>query len=363
MSVKFHPRWASTIALAHRSGIGGASSIVLSTLPGRIGWAAYLRRRVPAQAARNHLSAWREHRPVAWTTVQPSAEQSFRGAALVVVGPGERPQLLELIESIRHYEGHSIKVVVADDATGQYSDELVRRDFPEVDFVRARIPGGNASCSFRTQQLGFLHLISNYGVPAILKVDPDSLVIGAGGFELAAERFASDVGLGLLGTTETDAAGLQTDYGFSSWVAHTELRWSARWRNLYELARTRVGALQFAQGGAYFVAPRALASAREQRLLPFRQPGWSLLTEDFTTDLVVQAAGWKVGSFGAPGDPIASNTQMLPIEPEQALERGVKVIHSVRSTPSGRGEAAVRELFRNARGAPAKLAWTGKPEP
>jgi hypothetical protein len=346
VSVKFYPRSASTIALARRSGMGGPAGVVLSTMPGRLAWAGYLRRRVPAQTARLHLSAWRERRPAAWTTISPTSERAFRGAALVVVGPGERNQLLELIESIRHYEGSAIKVVVADDATGEYPDSLVASLFPEVDFVRARVPGGNASCSFRTQQLGFLHLLAHYDVPAILKVDPDSLVIGSGAFELARARFDADPTLGELGTTEVDASGARTDYGFSSWVAHEELRWSARWRRLYRLASMRVGELQFAQGGAYFLAPRALAAARTQRLLPFRQPSWSLLTEDFTTGLVVQAAGFRVGSFGAPGDAIASNTRILPLEPAAALEQGVKVIHSVRGTPSGRTETEVREFFR-----------------
>jgi hypothetical protein len=286
---------------------------------------------------------------VAPTTIAPDHGQRFRGAVLVVAGPDEHEALAELIESIRHYEGADIKIVVADDATGQYPDELVRRCFAGVDFVRARVPGGNASCSFRTQQLGFLHLLDHYDVPVILKLDPDSLVIGSGAFELAGARFEADLRLGVLGTTDRNASGATTDYRFSVWMAHTEFRWSRRWRRLARRARARVTPLRFAQGGAYFVAHRALEAARKQGVLPFRQPGWSLLTEDLTTDMVIQAAGFRVGSFGAPGDPVASDTTTLPIEPHEALANGVKVVHSVRGTPSGASEVEIRRFFAAAR--------------
>jgi hypothetical protein len=358
----FYPSSRSTTMIARRAGMGAAPAVLLSTLPARLAWAAYTRRRVPMQTARLHWRALRDRVPVAPTTIAVG-ERRFRGAVLVVVGPGEHDAFAELIESIRHYEGEDIKIVAADDATGQYPEELVTRRFPGVDFVRARVPGGNASCSFRTQQRGFLHVLEHYDVPVILKLDPDSLVIGSGGFELARARFDADPGLGVLGTTERDASGTATDYRFSVWMAHTEFRWSWRWRRLANRARRRVNPLRFAQGGAYFVARRALEAAREHGVLPFRQPAWSLLTEDLTTAMVIQAAGFRVGSFGAPGDPVASDTTSLPIEPREALERGVKVVHSVRGTPSGASEAEVRRVFAAARAAPPRSASAAPPEP
>lgn len=341
----FYPPHRSTIGIARRSGITGAAGLALSTMPGRLVWAAYLRRRVPAQAGRLALRGLRDATAAPRITVD-SAQRRFRGAVLVVVGPGERENLAELVESVRHYEGSDIKIVVADDATGEYPESLVRRRFPTLDFVRARIPGGNASCSYRTQQLGLLHLLNHYDVPVILKLDPDSLMIGHGAFDLAIARFAADPRLGELGTTDRNASGALTDYRFSVWMAHPEIRWSRRWRHLVGLARQRAGHLRFAQGGGYFVARRAFDAARDQRLLPFRQPSWSLLTEDVVTGLIIQAAGYRVDSFGAPGEPIASDTRMMPVEPQTAVEHGFKVVHSVRSTPAGRSEAEVRGFFR-----------------
>lgn len=340
MSLTFYPRWRSTLAVARRSGMTGPTALALSTLPGRLAWVAYLRRRVPAQALRVRRASAGEP---AVTFAAPGGP--YRGAVAVVAGPGELEPLAELVASIRAYEGEDIKIVVADDATGEYPDALVRERLRGVDFVRARIPGGNASCSFRTQQLAFLHIIAHYDVPVVLKLDPDALVIDAGSFDQAHAAFTADPSLGILGTTDRDATGAPTDYRFTSWIFHPELRWSGRMRRLLSLARARVGRLSWAQGGAYFLAGAALRAAQRERLLPFRQPAWSLLTEDAVTALVIQAAGFSVGSFGAPGQTIASATTALPIEPEEAVSGGFKVVHSVRGTPSGLDERAVRAFF------------------
>ncbi len=271
--------------------------------------------------------------------------RSFRGAVVAVAGPGEHHQLAELIDSVRCYEGDDIKVVVADDATGEYPEDLVKRSFPSADFVRARVPGGHASCSFRTEQLAFLHLLEHYDAPVVLKLDPDALLIAPGAFSLARARFDEEPSLGVLGRTDTD-------YSFSRWVAHTEVRWSSRLRRLACSARQRRRHLVFAQGGAYFIARRALEAARSQRLIPFRQPGWSLLTEDVMMELIIQAAGFGVGQFGLPIGPIASEPGALPFEPADALALGAKVVHSVRSTPGGASEEEVRSFFRAARASP-----------
>jgi hypothetical protein len=362
--VTFYPRWRSTVSLARSCGITGSAGVLLSTLPGRLAWVAYLRRRVPGRALRVRLLSRREPlRTISGPHGRGRPE--VRGAAVVVAGPCEQASLTELIESIRHHEGDDIKIVVADDATGEYPDALVRLRFPGVDFVRARIPGGNASCSFRTQQLAFLHLLEHYDTPVILKVDPDALMIGRDAFASARARFEKDPALGVLGTTHRDASGAETDYRFSTWMLHPELRWSRRLRSLLAAAQRGVGTVDFAQGGAYFISTAALRSARDRGLLPFAQPAWSLLTEDVITDLVIQAAGFRVGSFGAPGEPIASNTRALPLEPQQAAERGFKIVHSVRASPAGLSEQAVRAFFRErrAQGAPSSGAPIGSAPP
>jgi hypothetical protein len=64
---------------------------------------------------------------------------------------------------------------------------------------------------------------------------------------------------------------------------------------------------------------------------------------------MIQAAGFTVAPFG-PNSPISTGTDRLLAEPPELIERGAKVVHSVRGSPSGMAEEAIRELFRAARG-------------
>jgi hypothetical protein len=348
----FHRPFEPTTAVALQSGIIGPRGVILSTLPARIGWAMYLRRDVPLRLAGSRL---RGPGPQGRSSevVVSGGRRRFRGGVLVAVAPGERAGLDELIASVHRHEGDDIKIVVADDLTGEYPDRLVQRDYPGVDFVRPLIPSGSSYCAFRTLRAGYLHFARTYQLDAILKVDPDSLVIGAGAFDEAIARFRDDSQLGLLGTTERNAAGRVTDYRWAGWMAHPELRWSRRFRRLIAAAERGVPELEFAQAGAYFVSQAALRAALEQGFLDYRQPQWSLQVDDVIMGLIVQAAGFRVASFGAPGDPIASDNLALPLEPAELVEHGFKVIHSVRSSPSGMGEDAIRSYFRVAVGVAA----------
>lgn len=348
-----HPQFLSpllpTTLVARRNGLGGRKALIGSLLPVRLLWISLLRRRVPAQAVRNAIASLRDRRRPGTAVIQAGVGKRFRAAVLINVAPGEVDQLAETIESVRHYEGDEIKIVVVDDATGDYTRALISDRFPGVDFVQARVPAGSSFCVYHTQHLGFGHILGRYDVPMIMKIDPDSLMIDSGIFAQAAERFAADAELGQLGTTAVNAAGSDTDYRYSTWLAHTELRWSPRFRRLVASAKAAVNPLRFAQAGAYILRPEALRRAHAIGVLPYRQPWWSMQHDDVLIGLFVQAAGYRVGSFGAPGEPIASGFGWIPIEPEEAVAGGFKVVHSVRSSPSGRPEDEIRRYFAERR--------------
>jgi hypothetical protein len=117
---------------------------------------------------------------------------------------------------------------------------------------------------------------------------------------------------------------------------------------LAKAALNTVPRVDFAQGGAHFIANRAVEAAIQRGVVPYRQPQWSLQGADVLTGLIIQAAGFTVESFG-PDGPIFTDTDRLLLEPQELLERGAKVVHSVRSSPSGMDEATIRELFGAAR--------------
>jgi hypothetical protein len=181
----------------------------------------------------------------------------------------------------------------------------------------------------------------------VLKCDPDTLVIGSGSFDKAIETFRADPKLGALGRTVFDASE-PVDARWAVWMAHPELRWSRSFRRLVRAAVSAVPRLDFAQGGACFLSGPAVATVIEHGLLPYRQPQWSLQGHDVLIGLILQAGGFTVESFGR-DSPIATDTDRLPLDPPELLERGAKVVHSVRSSPSGMDEDAIRALFRAAR--------------
>jgi hypothetical protein len=347
-----------TTYVGRQSGIGwGRKLLVGSTLPGRLAWVVYRRRQVPRRLLRTRARGRAEpERSPAVST--PPKRRSFRGGVIVAVAPGERAGLVDLLESLRHHEGDDIKVVVADDHTDDYLDERFTGALEGVDFVRPVIPSGHGLCAFRTLQAALLHMVRNYELPTILKVDSDSMIIAPGAFDLASARFRADGGVGILGSVffEPNASGAPTDFRWESWMAHPELRWSPTFRRLVRAAERRLEPLRFAHAGAYFLSRAAVDAMLAQGVLPFHQPQWSLQVDDVIMGLIIQAAGLRVGSFGAPGDPVASISGQLPLEPPALLEGGFKVVHSVRRSPGGLGEAEIRGYFRAARSGAAQRA-------
>jgi hypothetical protein len=335
-----------TSSVARENGINGAGGLLLSTLPGRLAWAAYLRKRVPARVLRARIAEHRSEGRISRIVVSNQRDH-YRAGVLVGVGPGEQAGLLDLISSIRHYESDDIKIVVADDLTGQYPDGLLASEFPGIDFVRPLIAAGSGICPFRTLEPALIHLVQRYGLPAVLKCDPDTLVIGSGAFDQAVERFRSTPRLGIVGRTVFDTS-YPVDARWARWMAHPEHRWSPRFRRLVRAAASNASRLDFAQGGACFLSGPAVRTAIDHGLLPYHQPQWSLQGQDVLIGLIIQAAGYAVEPFGEPS-PIATDTDHLLLEPLELIQRGAKIVHSVRSSPSGMAEDSIRTLFRTAR--------------
>jgi hypothetical protein len=63
----------------------------------------------------------------------------------------------------------------------------------------------------------------------------------------------------------------------------------------------------------------------------------------------VRAAGLRIGSWGAPGEPIACASKFLPVPLGEVHARGVLAVHSVRRGLGGESEAEVRAALRQAR--------------
>jgi hypothetical protein len=64
--------------------------------------------------------------------------------------------------------------------------------------------------------------------------------------------------------------------------------------------------------------------------------------------LLTAAAGFRIGDFGGPADPLALKWQGLPAHPADLLTAGKLVTHSVRSWQN-LSERQIRNIFAQAR--------------
>jgi len=326
-------------------GQSSAQRVVKQTLLGKMLLALVRGRRMPYNALRSHALAQRDQsRP----SPPVASRRVYRGIYVIPVGPGERAALQDTIESVLHFEGEDVRIVVGDDGTVDSRRWLIRQRHPMVDVVRARWPTGGQPLAPLLADL-YRHVLAQYEFDVVCKLDADALVTGPGLIARAAEAFADDPSIGLLGGCAYRADGLQEDYSYDAWVLAHSRRWSPGLRRMVRAAQAHGYCGPRAHGGVYLLSRDALQAADETGNLHWRLPWWSLVTEDLYFSLMVYASGLRVASWGAPGQPLASGQGFLPVDKEQVLAEGRLAVHSVRRGLRGESEAELRAFFRRAR--------------
>ena len=317
---------ASKVSAVH--GASRAKLAIKGTLAGKVAAALWRLRRVRRTA------------PAAGSA--PASRGRFRIVYVVLCGPGELEPLSDLIESIRTWEGDAAKVLVVEDATPDVRWPDVRARFPDVDVIRARRPTGGPPRLSPPIARAYATALERFEFDVLCKLDTDALVTGSGLGDRAAERFAADPRLGMLGTLDMRADGVPEDYTYDAWVLAHERRWSRTVRD--RLERTRAGTYdgRKVHGGVYVLSRRAL----EAMDLDADPPWWSQIGEDLWFSLAVCAAGFELGSWGAPGEPTASASKWLPVPLAEIGPRGLLAVHSVRRGADGESEAQVRAALR-----------------
>lgn len=276
------------------------------------------------------------------------------GPALAVVIPaGPRDDVADTLASVLHYTAPPRLVVVVDD-TGRDVGATLEATSPDVAVVRApgRAAGSHGGLWVKIAA-GYRFALAHLDVDVLLRLDADALVIGAGIAEIAAARFASDQRLGLLGSYRYGPDGGTRDWSPAADALRSEcgLRGISRPRSRRTLRALRARAVaqgyvagEHALGGAYLhsgAAARALCRAGWLELPELAQ---SRLGEDHLFALLTVAAGFAIGDFGGPDDPLAITWQGLPAPPTDLLARGKLVTHSVRSFGE-LGETGIRARF------------------
>lgn len=332
--------------------------LVRGTLVGNAAGALWRSRRAPLRAVRSARAARRDR---GWRVDAPATGSSFRAAYVVLAGPGDREGLFDLIDSIQAFEGDEVKVVVVDDASVDCRERVVRARFPAVDVVRRAWPSSGPPANYPPLAAGIRHALANYEFDCLVKLDTDALVTGAAPSRAALELFGADPCVGMAGTLGVRADGVPEAYDYDVWtLRHTE-RWSPGARSLMKRARAAGYDGSKVHGGVYVVSRAALDGAARAGYLSWRSPWWTPLSEDFWLSVAVLAAGFRLASFGGPGEPFAVGSKFLPLPKEEVLREGKLAIHSVRRGMDGASEDELRRFFRDARHGSATPAASAPP--
>src|SRR3954469_23340530 len=140
-------------SLRREAGLTGPRWAVKSTLLGKAVAVPWRKRRVPVRAWRSFVAARRDGQ---WGSATRE-RGTYRAVAVLTAGPGSWSGLADTLDSLRHFEGSDLKLIVVDDATEDCRARIVRERFPEADVVRVAWPAGDPFRVYRTVEAGFRH--------------------------------------------------------------------------------------------------------------------------------------------------------------------------------------------------------------
>ncbi|GAA3227959.1 hypothetical protein [Actinocorallia longicatena] len=255
----------------------------------------------------------------------------------VVIPAGPRDDVVDTVHSVLHYLTDPAAVVVVDDTRGL-------RDLSSLPALGVEIvpaPGnarGGQGGLFVKLAAGFRHALDLGGFDLLLRLDADALVIGPGLEKAAAERFAAAPGVGMLGSYRIGPDGGRRDWTPAATsvraesgprgLRHPSLR--ARMRELVAAALPH--GYEYGEhplGGAYLLRADVLGELGARGWLDLPELARSKAGEDHLFGLLVRAAGYAIGDFGGPDDPLAVRWKGLPASPDE-LVHDKMVTHSVR---------------------------------
>jgi hypothetical protein len=282
---------------------------------------------------------------------------------LIPVGPApqELDRLVDVLDSVRAFEEtREVHLVLVDDGERPRDLPVFRGDWGSVDVVRTSLWTGRRPDPYSAMVAGTIDGTRAAGAHSpefLLKLDTDALLIAP-----VAEKLRSvfaDERVGLVGSYTHTCTGAVRDW--SGWriklrramlpvglvpngsIHPRSFRSATRVRAL--LDRARRNGYEFGAhclGGAYAVG-RALLARHD--LLDWRPWVRTGLGEDIVVGVLVAAAGLDFrGSVGA-GETFGLGWQSLPLSPDQLIDRGYSIVHSVRDQTYGT-ESELRAYFR-----------------
>jgi glycosyltransferase involved in cell wall biosynthesis len=280
-------------------------------------------------------------------------------AVVIPVGPTcDLENVLDTLESVRHYVTPSHVIIVLDDS-GKGTGLAVREHFGDVVVLTTEKNYGKDAGLYLNLSRGFAYAYENYSFDVLLRLDTDALVIGPNLDKDAIEHLANNPDLGIFGSYRTDCNGDPRDFSWSRNQLAKEIglesalrdfprRWTG-WRLLrkaYHQGRLHgYEPGEHCMGGAYFISRACIGRLLQNNLLSRQEIAWSKLQEDMLFGLFIYAIGLKHGDFATGRYPMGLRWRGLPCSPEDLVAQGKKVTHSTRFF-GGLNERAIRAYFR-----------------
>jgi hypothetical protein len=300
---------------------------------------------------------------VAGNAATVTKRQPVRIAVIIPAGPGD--DIDDTLASVLRYADPSRLVVIVDDisaATGRrYEPPGPSSDVVVIRAQPAR-PGTEGGLWVKVAP-AYRWVLDRYQPGIVLRLDADAVMLGPG-LEAAAEAaFRRDPKVGLLGAYRTGPDGGTRDFRPAARQLRAEIgprglrhpRLRAGLRRYVRLARN-CGYVdgEHVLGCAFVLRGEAVRNIAGNGC--FSQP-WleaSNLGDDQLMSLMTVAAGYQIGDFGGPADPLAVQWRGLPAHPAELLAQGKLVTHSVRSW-GGLTERQIRTILAEARAGSAEL--------
>jgi hypothetical protein len=308
-------------------------------------------------------------------------------AVIIPVGPGkvEMERLKDTLASLEFYEAENFHLIIVDDDPSQHRFQEHAVDLPKdrttliTNPRNGRGDGWAAGC-MAAVLAGLKELVrQKIEVDFILKLDTDALVIRSFADQIS-RYFQEHPSAGMIGSIIRDngSPALREALRSMGKALDKLVKQFTIWR------RTPVGGLsiqialygnyrkirdvirqglingfsfdEFCRGGSYALSSACLQAflrngLLENPLLWLATP----VTEDIGISLCVKSVDLDFSGFDDPGEPFAIHYLRLPGTPEELLQRGFGIIHSVKDCNEQK-EAAVRTFFHEIRLQGVKIA-------
>ncbi len=309
---------------------------------------------------------------------------------IILLGPGkaELSRFLNLVDSLRHFEGSFIRasaLVLVNDGNSEFSRE---RNVDALGFKEVRVisnpyaESGAGTLIYDRMLAGLLlaleQVVEMDSYDFVLKIDTDALASNS-----FAERirifFETHPAAGMIGSYHRNPDGtLRNDENWWAGMIRgtcgalpfklMRLHWKngipfrfpmtiRRWVRRYRLMQTalrkgwRCG--DNVLGGAYALSPMAIDALRSRKDLlqdPFLFEG-TRISEDIGVSMLVAAMGFGLGEFNQPGEVFGVWYQKPTLSIKKLVETGYGLIHSVKGN-NAEEEQRIRSEYSEAVGVP-----------